>query len=48
MFAPYCERHGSRILLPTTAIRALESTDNGLVVQFECVCGQVGTWRAGG
>lgn len=47
MFAPYCERHGSRVLLPTTAIRALESTDNGLIVQFECICGLVGTWRAG-
>jgi hypothetical protein len=47
MFAPYCERHGSRVLLPTTAIRALESTENGMIVRFECICGQIGTWRAG-
>jgi hypothetical protein len=46
MFAPYCERHGSRVLLPTTAIKALDSTDNGMVVYFECTCGQVGVWRS--
>jgi hypothetical protein len=46
MFAPYCERHESRILLPTTAIKALESTDGGIVVHFECSCGQRGVWKA--
>lgn len=46
MFAPYCERHGSRILLSTTAITALESTANGIVARFECSCGQVGIWRS--
>lgn len=47
MFAPYCERHGSRILLPTTAIKALETTAEGLVAYFECSCGHFGVWRPG-
>jgi hypothetical protein len=47
MFAPYCERHGSRVLLPTTAIQALESTETGMVVQFQCICGQIGLWKSG-
>lgn len=46
MFAPYCERHGSRVLLPTTAITALERTPTGLLARFTCHCGQTGTWQA--
>lgn len=47
MFAPYCETHRSRVLLPTTAITALEHTDDGMVARFVCSCGQVGVWHAG-
>jgi hypothetical protein len=46
MFAPYCEAHGSRILLPTSAITALVSTEQGIVAHFTCTCGQTGIWRA--
>jgi hypothetical protein len=44
MFAPYCERHGSRILLTTESITALVSTDHGIVVHFVCSCGASGVW----
>lgn len=46
MFAPYCETHGSRVLLPTTAITAIEQTDDGLVARFICDCGRAGVWRS--
>ena len=46
MFAPYCTRHGSRVLLPNSAITALYRTDDGLVAHFTCHCGEPGTWRA--
>ena len=47
MFAPYCEKHGSRVLLPTTAIKAIHSTADGIIVHYECICGHFGVWRAG-
>jgi len=48
MFAPYCEAHDSRILLPTSAITALVSTESGIIARFTCICGTPGTWRARG
>jgi hypothetical protein len=45
MFAPFCYRHGSRVLLPTTAITALIPTDCGLVAHFTCTCGETGIRR---
>lgn len=45
MFAPYCESHGSRVLLPTSAITALESTGRGMVAHFTCSCGETGVWK---
>lgn len=47
MFAPYCEAHRSRVLLPTSAITALVSTEKGIVAHFRCICGREGTWNAG-
>ena len=44
MFAPYCESHGSRILLTIESITALVSTDQGVVVHFVCSCGASGVW----
>ena len=44
MFAPYCEQHGSRVLLPTTAIEALVRDENGLHAEFLCICGAHGVW----
>lgn len=46
MFAPYCESHGSRVLLTTESITALVSTDQGIVVHFVCSCGASGVWSA--
>jgi hypothetical protein len=46
MFAPFCYRHGSRVLLSTTAITALIPTDCGLVAHFTCTCGETGIWQA--
>ena len=44
MFAPYCSRHGSRVLLPTSSITALERENGGLVAHFVCHCGASGVW----
>ncbi|MFZ0014454.1 MAG: hypothetical protein WAL25_10115 [Acidimicrobiia bacterium] len=44
MFAPYCEAHRSVVLLPTSSITAMTRGRQGLVVEFTCDCGQVGTW----
>ena len=45
MFAPYCERHGGKVLLPLDAIDALAGDQDGMVVAFTCTCGQTGVWR---
>lgn len=46
MFAPYCNRHGSRVLLPTSAITALVRGPNGIEARFVCHCGAQGVWIA--
>lgn len=46
MFAPYCETHGSRVLLPMSAIEALVQGTNGLEAHFRCSCGSSGVWVA--
>jgi hypothetical protein len=46
MFAPYCNRHGSRVLLPTSAITALVRGMDGIEAEFICHCGARGVWRA--
>ena len=45
MFAPYCESHGSQVLLPTEAITDLVSTPSGMMAHFVCHCGTAGVWR---
>lgn len=47
MFAPYCETHRSNVLLPASAIKALVSTDEGILAHFECFCGTTGVWTSG-
>lgn len=44
MFAPYCARHGSRVLLTTRNITALVATENGLQAHYRCSCGLRGVW----
>lgn len=46
MFAPYCTRHGSRVLLPTSAITALVRGMDGIEAEFICHCGARGVWKA--
>ena len=46
MFAPYCTSHGSRVLLPTSAITALVRGMDGIEAQFICHCGARGVWKA--
>ena len=44
MFAPYCPRHDSVVLLPTSAITSLVSGERGIVAHFTCHCGAKGIW----
>lgn len=45
MFAPYCERHGSKILLSLDSIDGMANDDDGMFVAFTCTCGHRGVWR---
>jgi hypothetical protein len=47
MFAVYCPRHRSRVLLGHGAIQSVTNTADGVVVRWECHCGAVGTMRTG-
>jgi hypothetical protein len=47
MFAVYCPRHRSRVLLGHGAIQSVTNTAAGVVVRWECDCGAVGTMRTG-
>ena len=47
MFAVYCPRHRARVLLGHGAIQSVTNTAGGVVVQWECHCGAVGTMRTG-
>ncbi|MGH4013108.1 MAG: hypothetical protein ACRDSL_04095 [Pseudonocardiaceae bacterium] len=40
MFAVHCPRHGSRVLLSERQIRALHTTDAGIVIEAECDDGE--------
>lgn len=40
MYAPYCPRHGSRVLLSWPRLRWLENTPEGIELTFECYCGE--------
>ena len=40
MFAAYCPRHGSEVLLTERRIRRLTNTDQGIVVELECYDGE--------
>lgn len=42
MFDADCAGCGSRVLLTTTRITALQNTDHGIVVEFVCWCGTGG------
>jgi hypothetical protein len=47
MFAVYCPRHRHRVLLGHGAIQSVTNTPDGVVMQWECDCGAVGTMRTG-
>jgi hypothetical protein len=40
MFAPYCPRHESRVLLGYESVVDIESTPAGLKVKLRCHCGE--------
>lgn len=41
MFAPYCPRHGSHVLLSTDDL-TIRNTTAGIEVVWRCSCGHVG------
>jgi hypothetical protein len=47
MFDPYCNRHGSRVLLSNRRIRSIVNDGDGVAVHFVCTCGASGVWRTG-
>lgn len=46
MFAPYCPRHGTRVLLSADDLR-VRTTDHGIEVVWHCSCGHVGRHLTG-
>ena len=46
MFAPYCTRHESRVLLGYESVVAIEPTPRGLKVMLRCHCGELLTHDA--
>jgi len=47
MFAPYCTRHQSRVLLGYESVVDIEPTPLGLKVMLRCHCGELLTHDAG-
>ncbi len=47
MFDVYCARHGCRVLLFASDIRAVHNTPDGIEVHYACYCGHRGVWRTG-
>ncbi|MGH9036919.1 MAG: hypothetical protein ACRD0O_14240 [Acidimicrobiia bacterium] len=42
MFAVWCPRHRSQVLLSPASIRALEATPEGIRIGYRCTCGHEG------
>ncbi len=42
MFAVWCPRHRSRVLLFPACIRSLETTPEGIRIRYRCTCGHEG------
>ena len=42
MIAPYCERHGRRVLLSESDIVSVINASDGIVVSWQCFCGHRG------
>lgn len=47
MFDVYCEHCSTRRMLSVSSVRHLVNDDQGIVVVFECPCGELGAWRTG-
>jgi hypothetical protein len=41
MFTPYCENHGSTVLLGYESVVGIESTPFGVKVLLRCYCGEL-------
>lgn len=47
MFAPFCERHGARVLLTAHEITGMVRTPLGWEVSYRCYCGDEGVTLLG-
>ena len=47
MFAAYCPQHGKTVLLGLSDIVAVSNTDDDIVVEWECFCGERGHTHTG-
>jgi hypothetical protein len=43
MLSAHCPRHGRNVLLTTSQIRGVESTERGHLVRWTCTCGTRGS-----
>jgi hypothetical protein len=43
MYIIDCPHHGKRTIVPLDAIRSLENTPQGIVLEIECWCGGIVT-----
>jgi hypothetical protein len=41
MFTPYCDTHGSRVLLGYESVVSIEQTPSGPKVTLQCYCGDL-------
>ncbi|HZV27182.1 MAG TPA: hypothetical protein VFG00_12930 [Acidothermaceae bacterium] len=41
MFTPYCDNHGSTVLLGYESVVDIESTPSGVKVLLRCYCGEL-------
>ena len=46
MFAVWCEKHGSRVLLSSSSILSLANGPKGPALRWRCTCGHEGVWWA--
>ena len=47
MFAIYCPKHASRVLMTERHIRSMRNTPHGILLDVECYCGTHVTIRTG-
>lgn len=43
MLSAHCPRHGRTVLVPTSRIAGIDTTERGHVVRWRCSCGELGS-----